>query len=223
MSEENSAEVKLLEAQIQDMQAEIKGLQQQHEDNCKEITFQYRGQMQNALAVLSGRALDQEETVVSRLKEEVEELEDSLKLQTEINGISLNSCTIKTLQNRKDADLPSGILGKEISQSPEMVQQICLSCRSCELSFQVEFLLSEVKHESSAEQKITDLNLVLDSDDLPDLSSFLSRVEGTRDLLLLFRTMRTFLDRSDDRTRTFKHFQVGEDPVWEFTPPLSVI
>ncbi|XP_015258077.1 PREDICTED: centromere protein P isoform X3 [Cyprinodon variegatus] len=190
MSEENSAEVKLLEAQIQDMQAEIKALQQQHEDNCKEITFQYRGQMQNTLAVLSGRALDQEETVVSKLKEEVEELEDSLKLQTEINGISLNSCTIKTLQNR-----------------PETVQQICLSCRSSELSFQVEFLLSEVKNESSSEQKITDLNLVLDSDDLPDLSSFLSRVEGTRDLPLLFRTIRTFLDRSDDRTRTFQHFQ----------------
>ncbi|XP_015258076.1 PREDICTED: centromere protein P isoform X2 [Cyprinodon variegatus] len=202
MSEENSAEVKLLEAQIQDMQAEIKALQQQHEDNCKEITFQYRGQMQNTLAVLSGRALDQEETVVSKLKEEVEELEDSLKLQTEINGISLNSCTIKTLQNRKDADLPSGILG------PETVQQICLSCRSSELSFQVEFLLSEVKNESSSEQKITDLNLVLDSDDLPDLSSFLSRVEGTRDLPLLFRTIRTFLDRSDDRTRTFQHFQL---------------
>uniref|UniRef100_A0A3Q2CR49 Centromere protein P n=1 Tax=Cyprinodon variegatus TaxID=28743 RepID=A0A3Q2CR49_CYPVA len=206
MSEENSAEVKLLEAQIQDMQAEIKALQQQHEDNCKEITFQYRGQMQNTLAVLSGRALDQEETVVSKLKEEVEELEDSLKLQTEINGISLNSCTIKTLQNR-----------------PETVQQICLSCRSSELSFQVEFLLSEVKNESSSEQKITDLNLVLDSDDLPDLSSFLSRVEGTRDLPLLFRTIRTFLDRSDDRTRTFQHFQVSEDPVWEFTPSLSVM
>lgn len=41
------------------------------------------------------------EMVMSRLKEELEELEEDVKLQTEINGITLNSCTTKTLQNSK--------------------------------------------------------------------------------------------------------------------------
>jgi len=41
--------------------------------------------------------------VLSRLKEEVEELEEDLKLQTQMNGISLNSCIIKTLRSSKNA------------------------------------------------------------------------------------------------------------------------
>lgn len=41
------------------------------------------------------------EEVLSRLKEEVGELEADLKQQTQMNGISLNSCTTKNLQNSK--------------------------------------------------------------------------------------------------------------------------
>lgn len=37
------------------------------------------------------------------------------------------------------------------------------------------------------------------------------RVEESRNLLLLFRTLRTFSDRCDDRCRTYQHFQVSED------------
>ncbi|MEQ2286007.1 hypothetical protein AMECASPLE_037788 [Ameca splendens] len=39
------------------------------------------------------------------------------------------------------------------------------------------------------------------------------RVEETQDLLLFFRTVRTFSERFDDRTRTFQHFQVSEATV----------
>ena len=35
------------------------------------------------------------------LKEQVEELEEDLKQQTQMNGIRLNSCTTKTLQSSK--------------------------------------------------------------------------------------------------------------------------
>lgn len=41
------------------------------------------------------------EEVLSRLKEEVKELEEDLKQQTQMNGISLNGCTKKTLQSSK--------------------------------------------------------------------------------------------------------------------------
>ncbi|KAM4741025.1 centromere protein P [Anableps anableps] len=191
MSEENPEEVKLLEAQVELLQADIRALQEQQQDSWKDFTVQFTGQMQNALAFLCGQKQDLEETVVSRLREEVEELEKDLKLQTQMNGISLNSCITKTLQSR----------------GRELVQQFCLSGRSSELDFQVEFQLSELKDGARTERRIIDLNLVLDSDDLQSLSSFLSRVEETRDLLLFFRTVRSFLERCDDRTRTFQHFQ----------------
>lgn len=130
MSEENTEEVNVLEAQIKHLQAEIKALQQQN--NCKDKTFHFRGQMQEALWVPASSPpppLFQKqkgpffkkfvylhssymcgqidgggkEVVVSRLKEEVEELEEDLKLQTQMNGISLNSCSTKTLQSGKNA------------------------------------------------------------------------------------------------------------------------
>ncbi|XP_027858680.1 centromere protein P [Xiphophorus couchianus] len=191
MSEENAKEVKQLEAEVKLLQAEIRALQQQRQDSWENVSFQFRGQMQDALAFVCGRTQDLEETVVSRLKEEVEELEKDLKLQTQMNGISLNSCITKTLPSR----------------GPEVVQQVCLSGRSSELVFQVEFQLSELKDGSRTERRIRDLNLVLDSSDLQSLSSFLSRVEETRDLLLFFRTIRSFSEKCDDRTRTFQHFQ----------------
>lgn len=49
------------------------------------------------------------EKVLSMLKEEVEELEEDLKRQTQMNGISLNSCTTKTLQSSKRTTLSESI------------------------------------------------------------------------------------------------------------------
>lgn len=46
-----------------------------------------------------GRA---QKTVMSRLMEEVEELEEDLKLQTQMNGINLKSCIRKTLQKSEN-------------------------------------------------------------------------------------------------------------------------
>lgn len=49
MSEENIEEVKILEAQIEHLQAEVKALQRQQQDHHKDITFHFRGQMQDAM------------------------------------------------------------------------------------------------------------------------------------------------------------------------------
>lgn len=47
--DENTEEMKVLEAQIEHLQAEVEELQRQQQENHKDITFQYRGQIQNAL------------------------------------------------------------------------------------------------------------------------------------------------------------------------------
>ncbi|XP_069372875.1 centromere protein P isoform X2 [Paralichthys olivaceus] len=191
MCEENTEEVKVLEAQIDQLRAEVAELQHQQQMNLKDMTFHFRGQMQDALSYVCGqKQVGSEEEVVSRLKEEVEELEEDLKRQTQMNGISLNSCTTKTLQ----------------SSSRKLVQHLSVSGHCSELVFQVEFQLSEVRGQRS-ERTISDLNVVMDASDLCSLSSFLSGAEERNDLLLLFRTVRTFSDRRDDRRRTFQHFQ----------------
>lgn len=58
-----------------------------------------------------------------------------------------------------------------------------------------------------SERTINNLNVVMDAGDLQTFSNFLSGVEENRDLLLFFRTLRTFSNRCDDRRRTFQHFQ----------------
>ncbi|XP_070758877.1 centromere protein P [Enoplosus armatus] len=192
MSEENTEEVRMLEGQIEILQAEVAALQCQQQDNHKDITFHFRGQMQDAISYMCGQKQGGgKEKVLSRLKEEVEELEEDLKHQTQMNGISLNSCTTKTLH----------------SSVSKLVQQLCVSGHCSELVFQVEFQLSEVKEGQRSERTISDLNVVMDASDLQNFSSFLSGVEESRDLLLFFRTLRTFSDRCDDRRRTFQHFQ----------------
>ncbi|KAM7005529.1 centromere protein P [Tautogolabrus adspersus] len=201
MSEENMEEVRVLEAQIERLQAEVEELQCQQQNNNKDITLQLGGKMQDAVSYLCGQTQGGlEEKVMSRLKEEVEELEEDLKRQTQMNGICLNSCTTKILQ----------------SNGSKRVQKLCVSGQCSELVFQVEFQLTEVKEGQQSERTISDLNVVMDVSDLQNFSSFLSGVEERSDLLLFFRTLRTFSERCDDRCRTFEHFQEKYPSVVSF-------
>ncbi|KAL3058135.1 hypothetical protein OYC64_010339 [Pagothenia borchgrevinki] len=159
MSEENIEEVRVLEAQIEQLQAEVVDLQQQQQDNHKDISFNFRGHMQDAMSYICGQKHGAEkEKVLSRLKEEVEEMEEDLKLQTRMNGISLKSCTTKTLKKSEQ----------------KLIQQLCVSGVCSDLVFQVEFLLSAVKKDEQLKKTISDLNVVIDASELQTFSSFLS-------------------------------------------------
>ncbi|TMS19153.1 Centromere protein P [Larimichthys crocea] len=176
--EENVEEVRVLEAQIEHLQAEVAALQSQQQENQKNMTFQLRGKMQDAMSYMCGRRQGGgKEKILSMLKEEVEEMEEDLKRQTQMNGISLTSCTTKTLQ----------------SSGSKLVRQLCVSGHCSDLVFQVEFQLSEVKDGQACEKSISDLNVVIDSSDLQDFSSFLSGVEESNDLLLLLQDSPNFL------------------------------
>ncbi|KAM9860254.1 centromere protein P [Aulostomus maculatus] len=190
--EENTEDVKVLEAQIESLRDEIAGLKRQQQENSKDLTLHFSGHMQDALSCMFGlKGAGGREEVLSRLREEVEELAEDLQRQTQMNGITLNSCTTQTLQ----------------SSGRKLVQQICISGYYSELEFQVEFRLSEVKDGQTSERTISCLNVVMDACDLQSFGSFLSGVEESRDFLLFFRTLRAFADRCDDRRKTFQHFQ----------------
>ncbi|XP_058487418.1 centromere protein P isoform X2 [Solea solea] len=191
MNEENTEEVKVLEAQIEQLQAEVAQLQHQQQNNHKDMTFNFSGQMQEALLYSCGQRLVRaKEEVVSRLEEEVKEMEEDLKRQTQMNGINLNSCTTKTLQ----------------SGDSQLIQKFCVSGHCSELNFLVEFQLTEFKNQR-CQREISALNVVMDATDLKSFNGFLLGVEEHNNLLLFFRTLRTLSDRCDDRSRTFQHFQ----------------
>ncbi|CAL8336743.1 unnamed protein product [Merluccius merluccius] len=142
----------LLEAQSRALQAEIAVLRGLHQQ--RESTMEFKGRMRDALLSLSGK-LGAEETV-STMRAEVEEMEEDVKRQTQMSGISLTSCTVKTLH--KD--------------DRGVVQQYSLAGRCLDLHFQVDFQLSEAQSKT-----ITAMDIVLDTDDISaqHISSFVSR------------------------------------------------
>ncbi|XP_028301991.1 centromere protein P [Gouania willdenowi] len=191
MSVENKEQVEALEAQIESLQAEVEELQRQKQDNQLDW-FHFKGHTREAMMFLCKQRPEQrKQTLVSKLIEEGEELEEDLKQQTQMNGIVLNGITTKTLQ----------------SSSRNLIQQICISGHCSDLVFNVEFKLSEVKEADRSERRITEMNVVLDSFEKQNFSIFLSGVEESRDLPLFFRTLRTFSDRCGDRSRAFLHFK----------------
>ncbi|XP_061642355.1 centromere protein P [Phyllopteryx taeniolatus] len=187
MNEENTEEVMLLEDNIRRLQAEVAELQRQRHSLKEDLSQP----MRDALSLLCGHTPQGgAHEVLSSLREEVEQLKEDLRHQSRMNGISLRSCTSRTLQ----------------SGSTKSVQ-MCVTGQCSELEFQVEFQLSEVKKGERPEKMINSLNVVMGAGALDNFSSFLSGVEESRDLLLFFRTLRTFADRMDERRRTFQHFQ----------------
>ncbi|XP_019716037.1 centromere protein P [Hippocampus comes] len=192
LNEENMEEVMLLEENIRRLQAEVAELQGQCQKHQKELTLHSSQSMKRALSLVCGHTLQEDTHVVlSSLREEVEQLEDDLERQSNINGISLRSFTACTLE----------------SSDTKSVQQMCVSGQCSDLKFQVEFELSEVKGDERPEKSITSFNVVMGAGDLQNFSSFLSGVEESKDILLFFRTLRTFSDRMDERRRAFQHFQ----------------
>ncbi|CAL8336069.1 unnamed protein product [Lota lota] len=149
--------VRRLESQSQALQAEIAALRGLHKKTECSMAMQFKGRMQDALLSLSGK-LAAEETVW-KMKAEVEEMEEDLKQQTQMNGISLTSCTVKTLH--KD--------------DRQVVQQYCLAGSCLDLGFQVDFQLSELfPAQVTISKTITKMDIVLDTDDM-EISSFMSR------------------------------------------------
>ncbi|XP_041747761.1 centromere protein P isoform X2 [Coregonus clupeaformis] len=182
------------EAQIKVLQEEIAALQGQQDNNEREITMHLGGgRMQDALLVMT----DHQETgksqrdIKAHLKTEIKEMEEDLIRQTKMNGIVLANCRVKTMEK----------------SNKKLVQQHRLTGHCSSIDFMVEFELTDVQEDTTLVRTITDLNIIMDSTEFKDLSTFVSGAEDKRDLLLFFRTVRRFSDRCEDRRRTFQHFQ----------------
>ncbi|KAG7278242.1 hypothetical protein CRUP_012738 [Coryphaenoides rupestris] len=166
-------ETAVLQAELTTLQAEVAALRTLHLQREGCMAMQFKGRMQDALLSLSGK-LGAEETVL-RMRAEVEEMEEDVKRQTQMNGISLSSCTVKTLHKMS---------------SGEVLQKYSLAGSCLHLPFHVDFQLLEAQ----GDKTITEMDIVLDTDDM-HISSFVSRAEERCDLLQFFRMLQSFSER----------------------------
>ncbi|XP_057701930.1 centromere protein P isoform X2 [Corythoichthys intestinalis] len=188
--EENTKELKQLEDKIRRLEEEVAELKRQRQIYQPDLHASQT--MRDAMSLLCGKMPQGgAQMVLSNLREEVKHLQVDLRRQSRMNGISLRSCSVETLQG----------------DGTELVQKMCVSGCCSEFDFLVALQLSQVETGERPEKKIVSLDVVLGDIDLPNFSSFLSGVEESKDLLLFFRTLRTLSDRINDRRRTFQHFQ----------------
>lgn len=192
-----------LEAEVQRLQAEVCDLQKQLQYKHRVMSFDLKGNLQHALGVLCGQSVTPTDgqKVALRLQEELEEMEKDVERQTQMNGFRVVSCSTRRVDRPETEAIAERVGGSSRSQL------VCVSGCCSELNFQVEFKLTELKFGEKTKRTVSDLNIVMDDSELQCFSSFLSRVEETQDLLLFFRTLRTFCDRCNERQRTFSHFQ----------------
>ncbi|XP_073792545.1 centromere protein P isoform X1 [Danio rerio] len=119
------------EEDIQKLQQEIEMLEAEQEETLRSIFVQHGDRLQqgvkSACEERGGGGAQQH--AVSKLITEVRELEKDLRRQTEINGITLNECFVKTLHKSER----------------KLVQQLRLAGHCGLLLFQVEFAVTEIQ------------------------------------------------------------------------------
>ncbi|XP_051551404.1 centromere protein P-like isoform X2 [Myxocyprinus asiaticus] len=181
------------EEEIQMLQQEIEMLKTEREESLRSIFIQHGDRLQQELKSVCEERVGggTQKHTLSKLIMEIRELEKDLRRQTEINGIALKECFVKTLHKSEN----------------KLVQQLRLAGHCNVLLFQVEFAVTEIQEGDALLRRVTELNIVVDGAEFKDFSSFVSSVEDTKDVLLFFRTLRMFSERCKERRETFQHFQ----------------
>ncbi|XP_048877956.1 centromere protein P [Brienomyrus brachyistius] len=179
------------EAEIKLLQEEIAELQEQLENNEREVFDKDRPKLLTSLSAKSTTGYGEGDMdAASNLVMELEKLEKDLARQTKMNGIVLTECRVKTLEKSKS----------------KIIQRHRLTGYCCQLAFQVEFELTDVQ-ENNGPRTVTSLNIVIDGSEFGEISTFVSQAEDSRSLVAFFRTLRRFSQWFEHRSRTFRHFQ----------------
>ncbi|XP_017560290.1 centromere protein P isoform X2 [Pygocentrus nattereri] len=183
-----------LNEELKQLQREIEVCEAEQDSYVRSISLQHGEALRGVLQTLYNKKEKGDGTLkkdVSKLITDITDTEKDLRRQTNISGITLTECCVKTLEKNER----------------KTIQQYRLTGHCCFLSFQVEFALVDIQDSDSSLQKITDLNVILDGAEFKDLCAFVSRVEETKSLFLFFRTLRLFSERCKQRSCTLQYFK----------------
>ncbi|XP_062843229.1 centromere protein P [Trichomycterus rosablanca] len=182
------------EEQMKRLRQEIETYEAERDECLRSVSMQHGETLQLILkSIMNTKDLGEEapNKDVLKLMREIGDTEKDLRRRAEISGIALTECFVRTLEK---------------SQS-KTIQQFRLAGHCCFLSFHVEFALTEIQDGENFLRRVTDLNIIADGPEFKDLCAFVSGVEETKSLTLFFQTLRTFAEKCEQRSRTFRFFK----------------
>ncbi|NWW03251.1 CENPP protein, partial [Oreocharis arfaki] len=181
------------EDEIQALEEEIELLTEKYEDLRQESMFFSDEEILKSIKLLEretqGQTKGQESP--SDLKAQLESLEADLSFLTAFTGFQFTSHSKKTVERTKT----------------RTVQKHRLSGKCHSLPFQLEFQLLEMQNDGEVSTVVSDLSIVMESREDPDLSKFVSSTEESGSLLIFFRSLSTYAEWYEHRRRTFLHFK----------------
>ncbi|XP_049752085.1 centromere protein P isoform X1 [Elephas maximus indicus] len=183
-------------AEVRALEAEIAALRRA----CEEPTAPWK---ETAKAKKSFKNIYQSESErlesSKDLRRQLGHLESELSLLSTLTGISIRKYSKKT------EDLTSTVMTEK--NIKKVLQRYRLSGDCHMVTFQLEFQILETQNEKNLSSVVTDLNIIMEPTEYPELSELVSRAEERRDLFMFFRSLHFFVEWCEYRKRTFKHFK----------------
>ncbi|NXO10656.1 CENPP protein, partial [Oriolus oriolus] len=181
------------EEEIQALEEEIRLLTEKYEDIRQESMFFSDEEIQKSIESLQretqGETKGHESP--SDLIAQLKSLEADLSFLTAFTGFQFTSHSKKTVEKTRS----------------RTVQKHRLSGKCHSLSFQLEFQLLEMQDNEKVSAVVSDLSIIMESGEDPDLSKFVSSTEESGSLLTFFRSLSAYAEWYEHRRRTFLHFK----------------
>ncbi|KFP75175.1 Centromere protein P, partial [Acanthisitta chloris] len=179
------------EAEIQALEEEIKVLTEKYEEIQQEYTSFSDEEILKSIKLFQREILGENKGYKSpsNLIFQLENLETDLLFLMKFTGFQFTSHSKKTLERTGN----------------RTVQKNRLSGKCHSLSFQLEFQLTKMQENVSS--VITDLKIMMESEEGSDVSKFVSRAEECRSLLKFFRSISSYAEWHEHRRNTFLHFK----------------
>ncbi|XP_053233615.1 centromere protein P [Podarcis raffonei] len=200
----NNNDIKIYENEIQSLEEEIKMLTEEYECSLHGSFAYSDGEIMKAMKSFKGKSQEdlRHYEFSPDLKTQLDFLESDLFFMMKFTGICFTHCSRKPVEK----------------SGTRTTHKYRLSGNCHSVSFQLEFQLME---ENQAKEEdvhikqcnknvsaiVTDLSIVIESDEYLDLSKLVSRVEESGNLLLFFKCLSYFTEWCDHRKRTLTHFK----------------
>ncbi|XP_054832122.1 centromere protein P [Eublepharis macularius] len=190
----NNNILQVYEDEIQSLENEIKMLTEEYECNQHGSMAYSNGKTTKAMKSIKKKFQEDPKQYYSspNLKTQLALLESDFSFLMKFTGVWFKNYSRKQLEK-------SGI---------KTVYKYRLSGNCQSVPFQLEFQLTEENQsDKNGYAVVTDLNIIIESEESSDLSKFVSRAEESGNLLLFFKSLSCFSEWCEHRKYTLAHFK----------------